>query len=77
MTGMEKKRMITLSEAAGRIGVTADALRQAIRRGTLSAQKVGPLYLVATTEVDAYKQRTGGTKGRPRKQPPPREETDK
>jgi excisionase family DNA binding protein len=66
---MEKKRMITLSEAAGRIGVTADALRQAIRRGTLNAQKVGPLYLVTTNEIDAYKTRTGGNKGRPRKRP--------
>jgi excisionase family DNA binding protein len=66
--------MITISEAAERIGVTRAALRQAIARGTLSAQKVGPLYLVSTIEVDAYKARTGGNKGRPRKQPPPREE---
>lgn len=65
---MEKKRLLTITEASAHTGITPHALRTAIRRGTLKGQKVGPLYLVASTELDAYKARTGGKGGRPRKQ---------
>jgi excisionase family DNA binding protein len=67
--GMEENRMLTVTEAATRIGVTPAAIRQAIERKTLRAVKRGPLWFIRPDDIDAFYARTGGRKGRPRRQP--------
>jgi excisionase family DNA binding protein len=71
--GMEEKRMLTVTEAATRIGVTPAAIRQAIERKTLGAVKRGPLWFLRPDDVDAFYARTGGKKGRPRTRRKPAE----
>ena len=46
--------MLTLSEAAARLGVTAATLRWQIHNGKLKARKVGPLWVVSEKEVERY-----------------------
>ena len=46
--------MLTLAEAAERLGVTADTLRQQIHNGSLKARKIGPLWVVSEKEVERY-----------------------
>lgn len=45
---------MTLVEAARQLGVTADNLRGAIKRGTLHATKHGRDWWVEPTEVERY-----------------------
>lgn len=47
--------MLTLVEAAKRLGVTADTLRQQIHSGSLKARKVGPVWTVSEREVERYR----------------------
>ena len=46
--------MLTLSEAAVRLGVTPDTLRQQIANGRLRAKKVGPIWTITERELDRY-----------------------
>ena len=46
--------IITLKEAAERLGVTPDALRGAIARGSFKATKIGRDWVVAPAEVKRY-----------------------
>lgn len=47
--------LLTLSEAGTRAGLTPAALRDAIKRGSLPAQRFGRrLWMVRTADVDAY-----------------------
>lgn len=62
--------MLTIPEAAQRVGRTEDALRKAIRKGTLKAIRRGD-YLIDAEEVDRYKRET--QTGRPKKQRHPAE----
>lgn len=55
---------MTLEEAAKRLGVTADTLRQQIGRGKLAAVKHGPIWWVTPGELDRYA-REHRLRGRP------------
>ena len=46
--------VLTLAEAAERLGVTPDTLRQQIANGSLKARKVGPVWTVTPKEVERY-----------------------
>jgi excisionase family DNA binding protein len=46
--------MLTLSEAAARLGVTAATLRQQIANGRLKGRKIGRDWTVSEREVERY-----------------------
>ena len=48
--------LLTLIQAAERLGVTAATLRAQIHRGKLKAAKLGRDWLVEATEVERYRQ---------------------
>jgi excisionase family DNA binding protein len=58
--------LLTLREAAARLGITADTLRAQIRRGRLRATKLGRDWVVETAEVARYERTSLGRQGRPR-----------
>ena len=58
---------MTLKEAAAILGVTPDALRQAIAAGSLRAAKRGRDWWVTSGEVDRYQREHRGRPGRPKK----------
>ena len=53
-----ESRLITMAEAARRIGVTPNAITIAIRKGTLKSEKHGPYILIDTADVEMYKWRS-------------------
>lgn len=59
--------MLTLAEAAERLGVTAGSLRVQIGRGRLRAKKVGPVWTVSEKEVERYRADSLGRPGRKQK----------
>jgi len=46
--------VLTIPQAAARLGVKPDTLRQQVKRGMLSATRVGSIYLVTASEVARY-----------------------
>ena len=46
--------MVTLAEAAQRLGIEHDTLRRQIRLGKLKARKLGPIWVVSEKEVERY-----------------------
>lgn len=46
--------MLSLAEAAARLGLSPSTLRWQIRNGKLRAVKVGPLWTVSEKEVRRY-----------------------
>jgi excisionase family DNA binding protein len=46
--------VLTIPQAAARLGVTPDTLRQQIKRGHLNATRAGGVYLVTAREVARY-----------------------
>jgi excisionase family DNA binding protein len=57
--------LLTLREAAAQLGITADTLRAQVRRGRLSATKLGRDWVVETAEVARYERTSLGRQGRP------------
>jgi excisionase family DNA binding protein len=47
-------KRLTLAEAAEKVGVTPDSLRQAIHRGTLKARRQQHLWTVSEADLEAY-----------------------
>lgn len=47
--------MLTLAEAAARLRVTPDTLRQQIHNGSLKARKVGPIWTISERELERYR----------------------
>ena len=47
--------MLTLTEAAARLGVTAATLRQQVANGRLRARKMGRDWTVSEREVERYR----------------------
>ena len=47
--------MLTLTEAAERLGVTAATLRQQIANGRLKGRKIGTVWTVSEREVERYR----------------------
>lgn len=54
---MSSEELLTLRQAAARVGLTDSALRHAIRRGRLPAVKLGRDWLVRPSDLDAYRRR--------------------
>lgn len=65
--------MLTLSEAAARLGLSASTLRHQAQAGRLRARLVGTTYIVTEREVERYRAEHLGKPGRPshRAAPPP------
>jgi excisionase family DNA binding protein len=57
--------LLTLRDAAARLGITADTLRAQVRRGRLRATKLGRDWLVEEAEVARYERTSLGRTGRP------------
>ncbi len=57
--------LLTLRDAAARLGITADTLRAQIRRHRLRATKLGRDWLVEEAEVARYERTSLGRTGRP------------
>jgi excisionase family DNA binding protein len=64
MTGDE---LLTLADAADRLGLAAATLRQQVRHGRLEAKLYGRTYLVSAREVARYADEHRGRRGRPPK----------
>jgi len=47
--------MLTLAEAAARLGLSPETLRWQIRNGKLRAKRVGPIWTVSEREVERYR----------------------
>lgn len=63
--------MLTLTEAAARLGVAASTLRHQVRNGRLRARLVGKTYIVSEREVERYRATSLGKPGRPSHRPAP------
>lgn len=59
--------MMTLSQAATALGVSAATLRQQVAAGRLRGEKIGPLWVVQEREVERYRRDSLGQPGRPPK----------
>jgi excisionase family DNA binding protein len=57
-------RAVTLREAAERLAVTPDTLRQQIAAGRLRAVKHGPVWWVTAAEIERYQREQLGRPGR-------------
>jgi excisionase family DNA binding protein len=55
---------MSLAEAAESLGVTIDALRGAIHRGTFKAKKIGRNWTCTSKEVERYRVENLGRRGR-------------
>lgn len=62
--------LVSVTEAAEQLGITPDAARRAVQRGTLKATRVGSFYVVTLEEVERYRAEHLGRRGRPRKDQP-------
>ena len=56
---------MTVTEAAERLGVQDESVRQAIRRGRLRAKKVGAQWWITPAALEVYRLRSLGRPGRP------------
>jgi excisionase family DNA binding protein len=59
--------MITLVEAAARLGLAPATLRHQVERGRLAATKLGRDWLVSDAEVERYRATRLGRMGRRRR----------
>lgn len=55
---------MTLAAAGQLLGLSTDTLRTQIRRGVLPATKVGRDWLVTQRDLDTYRNRSLGKRGR-------------
>ena len=63
--------LLTLSEAAARLGVAASTLRHQVQAGRLCATLIGKTYVVTEDELDRYRATSLGKPGRPSHRPAP------
>ena len=59
--------MLTLTEAADRLGLAASTLRHQVQAGRLRARLIGKTYVVTEREVERYRRERLGKPGRPRR----------
>lgn len=59
--------MLTLTEAAARLGLSASTLRTQVHEGRLKARLVGKTWTVTVAEVERYARENRGRRGRPKK----------
>ncbi len=63
--------MLTLAEAAARLGLSASTLRHQVQSGRLRARLIGKTYVVTPREVERYRRQHRGKPGRPSHRPAP------
>jgi excisionase family DNA binding protein len=63
--------LLTLTEAAARLGVAASTLRHQVQAGRLRARLIGKTYVVTEREVERYRREHLGKPGRPSHRPAP------
>lgn len=56
--------MLTLADAANRLGVASATLRQQIHAGRLEAQKIGRIWVISETALAMYRSENHGRVGR-------------
>ncbi len=59
--------MLTLAQAAERLGLAPATLRSQVGKGRLHARMVGKTWTVSEREVERYRAESLGQSGRPRK----------
>jgi excisionase family DNA binding protein len=59
--------MFTLVQAAERLGLSAETLRNQVKKGKLTAMIYGKTYVVTEEEIERYRREHMGPVGRPRK----------
>jgi excisionase family DNA binding protein len=57
--------VLTLTEAAERLGLAASTLRHQVQAGRLRARLIGKTYVVTAREVERYRATSLGRPGRP------------
>ena len=62
--------LLSLAQAADRLGIAPVTLRVAVGRGRFHARKIGKTWVTTDAEVDRYRREHLGRRGRPRKQRP-------
>jgi excisionase family DNA binding protein len=63
--------LLTLTEAADRLGLAASTLRHQVQAGRLRARMIGKTYVVTAREVERYRHEHLGKPGRPTHRPAP------
>lgn len=58
--------MLTLAQAAERLGLSASTLRHQVHSGSLRARLIGKTYVVTEREVERYRAESMGRPGRKR-----------
>jgi excisionase family DNA binding protein len=64
--------MLTLSEAAEQLGISAATLRHQVQGGRLAARLFGKTYVINTDELERYRATSLGKPGRPSHRSAPR-----
>jgi excisionase family DNA binding protein len=57
--------MLTLTEAAAELGISAATLRHQVQGGRLAARLFGKTYVITTQELERYRATSLGKPGRP------------
>jgi len=63
--------MLTLTEAAAELGISAATLRHQIQGGRLTARLFGKTYVITADELARYRASSLGRPGRPSHRPAP------
>ncbi len=62
----EDRQLFTTAEAAAQLGITPDAVRVAVRSGTIAFVRINPrLHMITKDAIDAYRRDHLGRVGRP------------
>jgi len=64
--------MLTLTEAAIELGISAATLRHQVQGGRLSARMFGKTYVITADELERYRATSLGKPGRPSHRAAPR-----
>ena len=64
--------MLTLSEAAEQLGISAATLRHQVQGGRLTARLFGKTYVITAQELERYRATSLGKPGRPSHRSAPR-----
>ena len=64
--------MLTLTEAAAELGISAATLRHQVQGGRLAARLFGKTYVITADELERYRATSLGRPGRPSHRSAPR-----
>jgi excisionase family DNA binding protein len=63
--------MLTLTEAAAELGISAATLRHQVQGGRLAARLFGKTYVISRVELERYRATSLGKPGRPSRRAAP------